>query len=395
MPNIVIGITGSIAAYKSAYLIREFIKHDWNVKVVMTRNATKFISPLTIRTLSQNNVYIDLWENNFTTETELWTEHVNLAEWADVLLIAPATAHTIAKIAHGFCDNFITAIALSFYKERKYIAPAMDKGMWLNKATQRNINTLQADKWNIIAPETGFLASGLIGTGRMKEPIEIFQIITGNQPLKNKKVLITAGPTREPIDPVRFISNRSTGKMGIALAKASQIYGAKTTLITGPICLPIPQNVEHISIETAEEMFDVIQKIYENYDVIIMSAAVADFTPVEKHSEKLKKTGKDKLIIELRRTPDILKFLGEHKKPNQIIVGFALESKNDEKLALRKLNEKNADIIVFNSLAEKGAGFGYDTNKVIIFTKKDRIELPLMSKEEVAKKIIEKISELL
>ncbi len=393
MKNIIIGITGSIAAYKSAYLVRHFIKNNWNVKVIMTEAATKFISPLTLGILSQNNVYIDLWRQDIEAEATLWTKHVELAEWTDVLLIAPATAHTIAKIANGFCDNFLTAVVLSYEKENKYIAPAMDKGMWKNKITQKNINILQETGWEIIMPQDGFLASGLYGTGRMQEPEEIFKIINPKTPLQNKKVLITAGPTREPIDVVRFISNHSTGKMGIALAKEAKKLGAEVTLITGPINLEIPANVKHITIETAEEMFNAVKDNYENQDIIIMSAAVADFTPAEKSSEKLKKSGKNALTLELKRTKDILKFLGENKKKNQYLVGFALESHKDENFAREKLVNKNADMIVFNSLADAGAGFGFDTNKVVLLTRKQRVELPLMAKRLVAKKIFEVIME--
>ncbi len=396
--KIILGVTGGIAAYKALLLTRLFVKNNYSVNVIMTEGATKFVAPLSFEVLSQNPVLIDLWKQNHASSNNLWTKHIDLAENADALIIAPTTAQTLAKIANGFCDNLLTAVALAFRKKHKFLAPAMDEGMWENPAVRKNIRILNEYGWKILEPASGFLASGLTGKGRMQEPEDIFEqinlVLNSNPFLQNKKILITAGPTREPLDKVRFLTNYSTGKMGIALAKKARQAGAEVLLITGPISQKIPQNIQHIPVETAEEMFQAVKKHFADQDILIMSAAVADFTPEIKHEKKIKKQGQNELLLRLKRTKDILKFLGENKNPKQYLVGFALETEPDLVLAYKKLHTKNADMIVFNTLADTGAGFGHPTNKVTLITRSGReIPLPLMSKEETAEHILRTVHE--
>ncbi len=395
--KIILGVTGGIAAYKSLFLTRLFIKNNYIVQVIMTEGATKFVAPLSFEVLSQNPVLIDLWEQSHSFGN-LWTKHIDLAENYDALLIAPATAQTIAKISHGFCDNLLTAVALAFGNENKFIAPAMDEGMWENPAVRKNIEILRQYRWKILAPATGFLASGLSGKGRLQEPEDIFEAIhsafSEKKFLQGKKILITAGPTREPIDKVRFLTNYSTGKMGIALAEEARKAGAEVLLITGPVSVKIPESVKHIPVETAEEMFRAVKEHFSRHDILIMSAAVADFTPEVTHTKKIKKQGRNDFLLRLKRTTDILKFLGDNKSDKQYLVGFALESEPDLALAYEKLRKKNADMIVFNTLADAGAGFGHSTNKVTLITRSGKeIPLPLLNKTEVARKILRKVQE--
>ncbi len=389
--KIVIGITGGIAAYKIPYLVRILKKKGAEIRIAMSNAAKDFVTPVTLATLSENPV-ISIFTN---TENGTWNNHVEWAQWADVLLFAPVTANTLSKMANGQADNFLTAVYLSA-KTPVFVSPAMDLDMYAHPATKKNIETLKSFGINIIPATSGELASGLTGYGRMEEPEEIVNILETfflqDKPLINKSVLITAGPTYEAIDPVRFIGNHSSGKMGIALAEQAAKMGAKVNLILGPSNL----SAKHSSIKTtkvvsAEQMYKAIHKYFKQSDIIIMSAAVADFTPKKVANNKIKKGG-DTLELELKKTKDILKSLGEIKSKNQILVGFAMETQNELENAKAKLNKKNLDFIVLNSLNEKNAGFKHDTNKITIIDKNDSIKnYPLKSKSEVAKDIFNEI----
>jgi phosphopantothenoylcysteine decarboxylase/phosphopantothenate--cysteine ligase len=392
--HILLGISGSIAAYKCATLTRLFVKAGAEVKIIMTSAANDFITPLTLSTLSKNPVHSSFVKNN---QGE-WTNHVDLALWADVFIIAPASANTISKMANGICDNLLLATYLSA-KCPVWFAPAMDLDMYLHPATKSNIQKLK-DFGNImIDAEVGELASGLYGSGRMAEPENIFDKISNffNEELKfkNKTVLISAGPTYEAIDPVRFIGNHSSGKMGFALAEEFANQGADVILVSGPSKEKINHNkILRINVQSAEQMFQEITTRFKESDIAIMSAAVADYTPVLKSDIKIKKQ-EETFTIELTKTKDILKHLGTIKE-NQILVGFALETNNEEENALKKLHSKNLDFIVLNSLQHEGAGFGHSTNRISIIKKSGKkIDFPLKSKEEVAKDIVEQVKEIL
>lgn len=396
--NILLGICGSIAAYKAASLIRLLIKEKATVQVVMTPNAKDFITPLTLSTLSGRPVL----SQYFDTETGAWSEHVKLALWADYILIAPASANTLAKFANGFCDHLLSAIYLSA-RCPIYFAPAMDLDMWAHKSTQDNINRLRSFGNKIIPPGTGELASGLVGEGRMAEPEDIVTFLqkeSVNQelftdlPLQSKKALVTAGPTFEAIDPVRFIGNHSSGKMGYALASCLQELGAEVTLISGPSSLKPPALVKFISVVSAEEMLEQCLKEFPSSNITVMSAAVADYRPKNIAKEKIKKQDSD-LTIELEKTTDILYTLGLQKSKGQLLIGFALETTNEINNARDKLNKKNLDFIVLNSLQDKGAGFSGDQNKITILTQKgEQISFPLKSKADVSMDICKEIIKL-
>nr|WP_294900627.1 bifunctional phosphopantothenoylcysteine decarboxylase/phosphopantothenate--cysteine ligase CoaBC [uncultured Pedobacter sp.] len=391
--NILLGVCGSIASYKSAEIVRLFVKAGANVKVVMTKDATSFITPLTLSTLSKNQVYSTYSD----TEKGTWNNHVELALWADFILIAPATANSIAKFANGICDNLLSAVYLSA-KCPVYIAPAMDLDMWKHSSTQNNVAKLKHYSNIIIEPGNGELASGLHGEGRLAEPQDIFNFISQHLStklsLKNKKALVTAGPTYEAIDPVRFIGNHSSGKMGYAIAEELERLGAEVTLISGPTSLNVPEGVKFKSITSALEMLEACQLEFSHTDICVMSAAVADYTPQEISLQKIKKHT-DQFEINLKKTADILFTLGKAKK-NQILVGFALETNNEEENAIKKLTKKNLDFIVLNSLNDNGAGFKSNTNKITIIDKNlDKTEFSLKSKEEVAKDICNKIVSLI
>ena len=391
--NILLGITGSIAAYKAAYLVRLFVKNGYDVKVIMTESATEFISPLTLSTLSKNPVLTE-----FATEGQ-WHSHVELGLWADLFLIAPVTANTIAKMNTGIADNLLLTTFLSA-KCPVIIAPAMDLDMWKHPVTQSNIKGLKQLGIDIIEVENGELASGLVGEGRMAEPEIIFDYIDKRlkkpQTLANKKVLITAGPTYENIDPVRFIGNRSTGKMGIALAGECVARGADVTLVLGPVKIEIPPNINVVRVQSAEEMANAVFDKMEDQDIFIMAAAVADYTPKNVSDVKIKKAEGD-LVIELKRTIDIAKEIGAKKTKEQLMVGFALETDFELENAKKKLSKKNFDMIVLNSLKDKGAGFGYDTNKVtIISSKGNKISnFELKSKKKVAIDILDELENII
>lgn len=386
--KILICVTGGIAAYKINYLIRDLVKKGAELQVLMTPSAENFVSKLTFSTLSKKPVFLDFYSENGT-----WNNHVEFALWADLILIAPCTANTLAKMVHGICDNLVIATYISA-KCPVMIAPAMDLDMYEHPSTKQNLE-LAEDFGHIIIPaETGELASGLVGQGRMAEPEKISKTIedfftsnTISKSLEGKTVLITAGPTYESIDPVRFIGNHSSGKMGFSLAEEAARRGAKVILISGPSSLDISHpNIEIHRVTSAKEMFNEVFKYYEISDIAIASAAVADYAPKEIASEKIKKND-DSLTIELVKNPDILKTMGE-RKSKQFLVGFALETQNEEENALGKLQKKNLDMIVLNSLRDEGAGFKNDTNKIKIFTKNDRKEFALKAKNEVSKDIL-------
>jgi phosphopantothenoylcysteine decarboxylase/phosphopantothenate--cysteine ligase len=363
--KILLGISGSIAAYKSAMLIRLLIKAGAEVKVVMTSAATQFIGPLTLSTLSKNIVLVDL------SSEDTWANHVMLGRWADVMLIAPLSCNSLSKMVNGTCNNLLMAVYLSATCP-VVVAPAMDEDMWHHPSTQKNLQTLKQFGNHIIPVEDGELASGLVGMGRMAEPESMISWLNDffkpQVQLLNKNILITAGPTHEPIDPVRFIGNRASGKMGIALAIECKKRGANVTLVCGPTAESIPENILVEFVQTANEMYDKCHAHFSNCDMAIMAAAVADYTIAEPSLIKIKKASSS-LSIELEKTKDILKSLGEIKKDNQILVGFALETNNEIENAISKLKSKNADFIVLNSLNDAGAGFGHQTNKITIFDK--------------------------
>lgn len=392
--KILIGITASIAAYKIATLVRLLIKAGAEVQVIITNDAKEFITPLTLSTLSKKPVYSDFVKNNLGE----WTNHVDLGLWADLFLIAPASANSLAKMANGLCDNLLLATYLSA-KCPVMFAPAMDLDMYLHPSTKKNINTLESYGNKLISARHGELASGLIGEGRMAEPEELFAEIdlylSKKKDLSNKKVLITAGPTYEAIDPVRFIGNHSTGKMGLALAMECYNRGAEVSLVCGPNQLNLKEYpFRSIEVQSSNEMYNACMELFEHTNIAIMSAAVADYKVAEIALQKIKKK-EDSLQIELTKTVDILSSLGKLKK-KQLLVGFALETENEKSNATDKLARKNADMIVLNSLNDKGAGFGGDTNKIsIIHKNKQIVDFELKNKKEVAVDIINEIVSLM
>ena len=391
--KILVGITGSIAAYKTILLVRELVKAGAEVKVVMTTAAKDFVSPLTLSTLSKNPVVIDLFEANS------WSNHVMLGRWADLFIIAPLSCNTIAKMAHGFCDNLLLATYLSATCP-VIVAPAMDEDMWRHAATRANLAILEKHGVTVMPVEKGELASGLYGEGRMAEPSAILSFIEQRfflpADLDGKTIVVSAGPTHEPLDPVRFIGNHSSGKMGIAIADELASRGAKVNLVLGPSQVTTYQkNISIYKVETAAEMYQHCVTLFEKADVAVMSAAVADYRPAEAAKEKIKKNGEN-MVLELIKTKDILQSLGDQKKKGQLLVGFALETVNEKEYALNKLLKKNADIIVLNSLNDAGAGFGHDTNKVTIFEKNgNELVYEQKSKQQVARDIVDRIVKML
>jgi len=391
--NILIGICGGIAAYKVCELIRFLKKAEANVKVIMTKNAQRFITPLTVQTLSQNRVYLDTFESEHSYDIE----HISLTTWADILVVAPATANIIGKFANGIADDLLTTTFLAFNKPI-LVVPAMNSNMFENKIVQANIEKLKQVGINVLEPEAGFLACGVYGKGRYPENqkiiIEIERLLE-KKDLDGKKVLITAGPTREYLDPVRFISNRSSGKMGFALAEEAYKRGAKVTLISGPVNIQTYADIKIVNVETASEMYNEVKSIKDRYDILIFSAAVADFKPKNFKESKIKKEQDQELLIELQKNPDILKYAGQTKKDWQIVVGFSAETENVIENSKKKLYEKNADLIVANNVLQEGAGFDVDTNIVTLISKEKVLELPKLSKKEVAGRIFDFIVDYL
>ncbi len=370
--KVILGITGSIAAYKAVVLLRLLVKHGAEVRVILTPAAKDFVTPLTLSTLSRNPVLSELFDEGS------WANHVMLGRWADVMLIAPLSVNTLAKMASGQCDNLLLATWLSATCP-VVLAPAMDEDMWIHPATRSNLEKLKSYGNQVISVENGELASGLFGEGRMAEPENIVRyldqmgsrpLVGGSRPLHGKKALVTAGPTYEALDPVRFIGNHSSGKMGIAIAKALQAQGATVTLILGPgtQSAEVGNDIEVIHVVSAEQMYQACITRFDESLIAVMAAAVADYTPVTRAEQKIKKN-EERFNLELTRTKDILRTLGEKKKQGQVLIGFALETDNERQHAQEKLERKNADIIVLNSLNDAGAGFGSDTNKVTIFRK--------------------------
>lgn len=388
--KIVLGITGSIAAYKACYLIRGLIKHGAEVQVVITPSGKEFITPLTLSTLTGKSVVSEFFDRRDGS----WHSHVQLGLWADAMIIAPASANTIGKMANGIADNMLITTYLSM-KAPVFVVPAMDLDMYAHPSTQKNLETLQSYGNHIIEPGTGFLASKLEGKGRMEEPEKIIEVLdsffaTSND-LQDKKIMITTGPTYEKLDPVRFIGNYSSGKMGIALAEECAERGAKVELICGPVSIKTSHpNIKRTNVESAAEMYQAATATFPDTDAAILCAAVADFTPTNVADNKIKREG-NKLTLELMPTKDIAQALGQMKKLSQVMVGFALETFDEENHAKEKLQKKNLDFIVLNSLQDDGAGFQHDTNKVTLIDKDGETRFPLKSKREVAKDIVNKL----
>ncbi len=383
--KILIGVTASIAAYKIILLVRLLVKGGAEVKIVMTPSAKEFVSPLTLSTLSKNNVLYNI------ADEDTWANHVMLGRWADVMLIAPCSANTLAKMAKGICDNLLLAVYLSATCP-VVVSPAMDEDMWHHPATKRNIESIKSYGNVVIPAEHGELASGLIGEGRMPEPQMILNFLQENyfrgSELTGKKAVVTAGPTYEPIDPVRFVGNHSSGKMGVAIAEELFAKGADVTLVLGPGSVKPAFNINIIHVSTADNMFNAVSSVFIEADIAVLSAAVADYKPADIAPQKIKKMD-EKFVLEMVKTTDILKSIGNAKKPHQIVVGFALETTNEREFAIGKLKAKNADIIVLNSLNDSAAGFGVDTNKVTIFTKEgEELNFPVKTKQEVASDIV-------
>lgn len=390
--NVVLAVTGSIAAYKIANLASMLMKQHCKVTVMMTQNATNFINPITFETLTGNKCLVDTFDRNF----QYSVEHVSLAKETDVVLVAPASANVIAKMAHGIADDMLTTTILAC-ECKKIIAPAMNTHMYHNPIVQDNLKILEKYGMEVIKPDYGYLACGDVGDGKMPSEETLFSYIekeiARGKDLAGKKVLVTAGPTREAIDPVRFITNHSTGKMGYAIAKAAMLRGAEVTLVTGPVNIKAPNFVKVVPITSAQDMFEAVKEHYEEQDIIIKSAAVADYTPENVATEKVKKKDGD-MSIPLKRTQDILEFLGENRKEEQFLCGFSMETENMLENSKAKLEKKKVDMIAANNLKDDGAGFGTSTNVVTLITKNEAKELPLMSKDEVAHVILDEIKKL-
>ncbi|MEE9288666.1 MAG: bifunctional phosphopantothenoylcysteine decarboxylase/phosphopantothenate--cysteine ligase CoaBC [Bacteroidota bacterium] len=393
--NIVVGVTGGIAAYKACYLVRELCRKGAVVRVIMTRSATEFVTPLTFSTLSQNEVIVDLWPAGRSGSTDLGVRHVNIGVWADAAIIAPASANTMAKLACGIADNALTTTVLAL-RCPLILAPSMDLDMWNHPTTQSNVSRLKQLGYFVIPPGEGALASGLEGPGRLAEPDTVIEYLEKilqktHRDLTGKSVVVTAGPTREPIDPVRFISNWSSGKMGFAMSHAASLRGADVTLITGPVQLATPRNVERVDVVTAEEMKAVVFERSEKADIVVMSAAVSDFAPIRHSDRKIKKTDSALLNLKLQSTTDILQSLGS-RKDGKVLVGFALETENEIQNAKTKLQDKNLDLIVVNNPQVEGAGFDAETNVVSIIDRKGVVQkLEKMSKFDVAMEVLDRV----
>ncbi len=387
--NVLLGVTGSIAAYKIAGLASMLVKKNANVQVLMTKNAVNFINPITFESLTGNKCLVDTFDRNF----EFSVEHVAIAKRADVLMIAPASANVVAKIAHGIADDMLTTTALAC-RCHKIIAPAMNTNMYENPVTQDNLKICEKYGMEVIKPATGYLACGDTGAGKMPEPEELFdyigRAIAYSKDLTGKKILVTAGPTKEALDPVRYITNHSTGKMGYAIASAAAYRGAEVTLVTGPTALKRPRFVRIIDVITAKEMFDKVALLSREQDCVIKAAAVADYRPSAVSPEKVKKKDGN-LTIDLERTDDILAYLGTHKQDGQFLCGFSMETQDMLENSRDKLKKKNLDMIVANNLKVPGAGFGVDTNVVTIITPEKETELEKMTKEEVAHRLLSEI----
>ncbi len=390
--TVLLGVTGGIAAYKAAALASALVKQHAAVEVVMTQNATQFITPLTFEQLTGRRTMVDTFDRNFSHQVE----HISLAERTDLVIIAPATANICAKLAHGLADDMLTTTTLAC-RCPKLIAPAMNTNMYENPVTQDNLDILRRYGWDVIEPASGRLACGAVGKGKMPEPEDLLQHILKYLALphdmEGKKVLVTAGPTQEALDPVRYLTNHSTGKMGYAIAKMAMLRGAQVTLVTGPTAIAPPPFVKVVEIKSAQDMFDAVAAAAPESDFIFKAAAVADYTPMNYADNKMKKKDAD-LSIPLKRTRDILKYLGETRKPGQVICGFSMETENMVENSRAKLQKKNVDMICANNLKVAGAGFGVDTNIITLITNDDMTELPLLSKEAAANAILDRAMQL-
>ena len=389
--TVLLGVTGSIAAYKIAYLASALKKRRADVHVLMTKNATNFINPITFETLTGNKCLVDTFDRNF----QFQVEHVSIAKKADVVIIAPASANVIGKLAHGIADDMLTTTIMAC-KCKKFISPAMNTNMFENPVVQDNLKILEHYGYEVIAPASGYLACGDTGAGKMPEPETLLAYIEREaaceKDLKGKKILVTAGPTQESIDPVRYITNHSSGKMGYALAKAAMLRGADVTLVSGPCAIEPPPFVKLVPVVTAKEMFDAVTSVSFEQDIIIKAAAVADYRPANVYEDKVKKQ-EEQMSIELEKTDDILKYLGEHRKDGQFLCGFSMETENMVENSRKKLEKKKLDMIAANNLKVAGAGFQGDTNQMTLITKEDETALPMISKEETAACILDKILE--
>jgi len=385
--TILLGISGGIAAYKAACLASALVKLHANVEVVMTSHATEFIAPLTFEQLTGNRCMVNTFDRNFSHQVE----HIALADRTDLVIIAPATANICAKLAHGLADDMLTTTVLACTCP-KLIAPAMNTNMFENQVTQDNLETLRRYGWEVISPASGRLACGAVGPGKLPEPDLLVQHILRAaalpHDLSGRRVLVTAGPTQEALDPVRFLTNHSTGKMGYALAKMAMLRGAQVTLVSGPTALEPPPFVEVVNVVSAQDMFEAVSARAEQSDLIFKAAAVADYTPADYSGDKLKKKDSD-LTIPLVRTQDILKYLGEHRRPGQVICGFSMETRNMVENSRAKLEKKRVDMICANNLKVAGAGFGTDTNLITLITRDQTLELPMLSKEEASSQILD------
>jgi phosphopantothenoylcysteine decarboxylase/phosphopantothenate--cysteine ligase len=397
--HILLGVSGGIAAYKSALLVREFVRAGAEVQVIMTPAATRFITPLTLGTLSRHEVIVEMFPPGEAGPAAGWTAHIDLALWADIMLIAPATADTLAGMAHGFADTFLLAAVLAL-RCPLAVAPSMDMDMYRHPATQENLRILRGRGVHVLEPGEGELASGLVGPGRLPEPVLLRGWVEGllaPKDLRGRRLLVTAGPTQEPIDPVRFIGNRSSGKMGFAIAEAASARGADVTLIAGPVHRPTPHAVHRIDVATAQEMHRAVMEAFPSVDALVMSAAVADFAPAEPSARKIKKDALQGggLSLVLKRNPDILGDAALCRK-RQVLVGFALETENPMENALAKLSGKKLDLVVLNNPLEEGAGFGSDTNVVtLISADGSAVRLPQMPKSDVAHRILDALAPLI
>lgn len=391
--TILLGVTGGIAAYKAAALASALVKQHAVVEVVMTQNATRFVTPLTFEQLTGRRTMVDTFDRNFSHQVE----HISLAQRTDLVIIAPATANVCAKLAHGLADDMLTTTVLAC-KCPKLIAPAMNTNMYENPVTQDNLELLRKYGWDVIEPASGRLACGAVGKGKMPEPEDLVQHILKYlafpKDLAGKRVLVTAGPTQEALDPVRYLTNHSTGKMGYAIAKMAMLRGAEVTLVSGPTSISPPPFVTVRNVISAQDMFDAVTQKAQDCDIIIKAAAVADYTPAEYSDNKVKKKDGD-MAIPLKRTKDILKHLGEHRRPGQVICGFSMETQDMLENSRAKLEKKNVDMICANNLKQAGAGFGVDTNVITMITKEGTIELPMLTKEQAANAILDQCCKLL
>ena len=389
--TVLLGITGGIACYKSANLASALVKQGANVQVVMTRNATEFIGPHTFESLTGNRVSVDTFDRNY----QFQVEHIALADQADLVLVAPATANVLAKLAHGLADDMLTTTILACNCP-KIAAPAMNTKMYENPVTQDNLDILRKYGWEIVEPASGRLACGAVGKGKMPEPEDLLECVlhalSHEKDMTGLKVLVTAGPTQEALDPVRYLTNHSTGKMGYAIAKAAAARGAEVTLVSGPVNLKKPPYMEVVDIVSAQDMFDAVTSRAPEQDIIIKAAAVADYRPASVAEDKIKKSGNDSdLSLPLARTSDILAWLGEHRVPGQFLCGFSMETKDMVENSKKKLEKKHIDLIAANNLKQAGAGFGVDTNVLTLISSDGARELPLLSKEEAAHALLDEI----